>query len=76
YALPIALFYESLRRIGRPTRPLTAFLLTWPVLFLLDEFALRGRLGIRLPVLLTVILLVWIGVLDQRLRKRGTDDAE
>lgn len=76
YALPIALFYESLRCIGRSTRPLTAFLLTWPVLFLLEQFAIRGRLGIRLPVVLTVILLVWIGVQYQRLRKGGTDHAE
>ncbi|MGB9871835.1 MAG: glycosyltransferase family 87 protein, partial [Anaerolineae bacterium] len=60
--LPIALFYDSLRRIGHLTRPLTAFLLSWPVLFFLEPFAIRGRLGIRLPVVLMVVLLTWIGV--------------
>ncbi|MCX8068089.1 MAG: DUF2029 domain-containing protein [Anaerolineae bacterium] len=62
YALPIALFYESLRHLGRPTRPLTAFLMTWPVLFLLEQFVIQGRLGMRLPVVLTLILLGWIVV--------------
>ncbi len=74
YALPVALFYNALRRGGRPTRPLTAFLLTWPVLFLLEQFAIRGRLGIRLPVVLTVILLGWIGVQYHRLQKGERDD--
>ncbi len=56
-ALPIALFYDALRRLGHPTRPLTAFLLSWPVLFLLEQFVVRGRLGVRLPVVLMVILM-------------------
>jgi len=60
--LPVALFYDYLRRTGQPTRPLTAFLLTWPVLFLLEQFAIRGRLGIRLPVVLVTALLVWMGI--------------
>jgi len=60
--LPLALFYDYLRRTGQPTRPLTAFLLTWPVLFLLEQFAIRGRMGIRLPVVLVTALLVWMGV--------------
>jgi hypothetical protein len=60
--LPLTLFYNYLRRTGQPTRPLTAFLLTWPVLFLLEQFAICGRMGIRLPVVLITALLVWIGV--------------
>ncbi len=75
YVLPIVLFYDALRRIGRPTCPLTAFLLTWPVLFLLEEFALRGRLGIRLPVVLTVILLGWVGI-QYIWSKKGANDSE
>ncbi len=71
YALPIVLFYGALHRTGLPTRPLTAFLQAWPVLFLLEPFAIQGRLGIRLPVALTVILLVWIGV-QQGLLSRGS----
>ncbi len=73
YALPVALFYDSLRRLGRPTGPLTGFLMAWPVLFLLEQFAIQGRLGIRLPVVLTVILLGWIGV---QYGKKGADGAE
>ena len=60
--LPVALFYDYLRRTGQPTRPLTAFLLTWPVLSLMGHFAIRDRLGIRLPVALMVVLLAWMGV--------------
>ncbi|MCS7178673.1 MAG: DUF2029 domain-containing protein, partial [Anaerolineae bacterium] len=59
--LPAVLFYDALRRVGRPTRAIAAFLLSWPVLFLLEGFVLRGALGIRLPVLLMVVLLGWIG---------------
>ncbi len=75
YALPIALFYDSLHRLGRPTCPLIGFLMAWPVLFLLEQFAIRGRLGIRLPVVLTVILLGWIAV-QYALKKRDADGAE
>jgi hypothetical protein len=60
--LPIVIFYEYLRRTNRSTRTLTVFLLTWPALFLIEEFVLRGYLGIRLPVVLIFILLVWIGI--------------
>ena len=74
--LPIALFYGFLRRTDQPTRPLTAFLLTWPVLFLLDEFALRGRLSIRIPVALVTILLVWMGVQGLSPRKPTTSGGE
>jgi len=71
--LPAVLFYDAMRRLGRPTRPLTAFLLTWPVLFLLEQFVLQGRLGVRLPVVLIVLLLVWIGRCSalQELEKRS-----
>ncbi len=74
--LPGVLFYDSWYRTGQPTRPLTAFLLTWPVLFLLDEFALNGRLGIRLPVVLMVALLVWMGVQGLSPRKPTTSGGE
>jgi len=74
--LPIALFYGFLRRTDQPTRPLTAFLLTWPVLFLLEQFAIRGRLGIRLPVVMVTALLVWIGVQGLSPRKPPTSRGE
>jgi len=74
--LPIALFYGFLRRTGQPTRPLTAFLLTWPVLFLLEQFAIRGRMGIRLPVVLVTALLVWMGVQGLSPRKPTTSGGE
>lgn len=77
--LPIALFYDSMRRLGCPTRPPTAFpllascfLLAWPVLFLLEQFALQGRLGIRLPVVLMAILLTWLTVQGRPERKAAT----
>lgn len=70
--LPVVLFYGALRRMGRPTRPAAAFLLTWPILFLVEEFALRGALRVRLPVLLMVVLLGWIG-LEGRFWKRQCD---
>jgi hypothetical protein len=61
-ALPVVLFYNFLRRTGQPARAVAAFLLLWPTFFLLDEFALNDRLGIRLPVVLMVALLVWMGI--------------
>ena len=74
--LPLALFYDYLRRTGQPTRPLTAFLLTWPVLFLLEQFAICGRMGIRLPVVLVTALLVWMGVQGLSPRKPTTSGGE
>jgi hypothetical protein len=74
--LPLALFYDYLRRTGQPTRPLTAFLLAWPVLFLLEQFAIRGRMGIRLPVVLVTALLVWMGVQGLSPRKPTTSGGE
>jgi hypothetical protein len=74
--LPVVLFYDSLYRTGKRTCPLTAFLLTWPVLFLLDEFALRGRLSIRIPVVLITALLVWMGVQGLSPRKPTTSGGE
>ncbi|RME35361.1 MAG: DUF2029 domain-containing protein [Thermoflexia bacterium] len=50
---------EAQCRMGRPIRPMALFLLSWPILFLVEEFALRGALHIRVPVILMVILLVW-----------------
>lgn len=60
-ALPAVLFYDALRRTGCPTRTAAAFLLSWPLLAFMEEFALRGILGIRLPVLLMAILAGWAG---------------
>ncbi|MDW8067655.1 MAG: glycosyltransferase family 87 protein [Anaerolineae bacterium] len=57
--LPGVLFYDARRRVGRPTRAVAVFLLSWPVLFLLEELVLQGALGIRLPVGLMGVLTGW-----------------
>jgi len=61
YLLPIILFLNYLRRTGQSTRTLVPFLLTWPALFLVEQFLLQGRLGVRLPVILVSVLLAWMG---------------
>lgn len=64
--LPAILFYDVWRYAPKLRVAAAAFLLSWPVLFLLEEFYLRGRLGIRLPVVLITVLLVWIGWMGWR----------
>ncbi len=74
--LPAALYHNYLHRTGQPTRPLTAFLMTWPVLFLLGQFVVRDRLGIRLPVVLVTVLLVWMGIQGLSPRKIAVSGGE
>lgn len=59
--LPAVLFYDTWRHAPKLRAAAAAFLLSWPMLFLLEQFYLRGRLGVRLPVVLVTVLLVWMG---------------
>jgi len=59
--LPALLFYRYLRQRNLPRGPYTAFVLSWPLLFLFSEFTVGGSLGIRGPVVAMGVLLIWIG---------------
>jgi hypothetical protein len=60
YLAPAILFYDFLRRNGRPRRALAGFLLLCPLFFLFTEFNLGASLGLRGPVLAAGVLLGWI----------------
>lgn len=59
--LPATLFYTYLRPRGPGAHTAAYFLLSWPIIFLIDEFLLQKALLVRLPVLLTLTLLIWTG---------------
>jgi hypothetical protein len=59
--LPAILFYAYLRQRDLPQRAYAAFVLSCPLLFLASEFTIKGNLGIRIPTLMMVALVVWMG---------------
>src|SRR5207237_8158585 len=58
---PLMLFYIYLRERQLPCRAYACFVLSCPALFLLAEFTIDGRLGIRVPVVVMVMLMPWMG---------------
>ncbi|MGQ9467141.1 MAG: glycosyltransferase family 87 protein [Anaerolineae bacterium] len=66
--LPAVLFYDAWRCAPKLKAAAASFLLSWPVLFLLEEFLFRGSLGVRLPVLLMAVLLVWMRWMAWKIR--------
>jgi hypothetical protein len=58
---PALLFYLYLRQRGLPQRAFAFWALSCPLVVLAGEFALGGSLGIRLPVVMMLILLFWVG---------------
>ena len=58
---PAALFYAYLRQRQLPRRAYAVFVLSCPLLFLIAEAALGGKLGIRIPTLAMVVLAIWMG---------------
>jgi hypothetical protein len=56
---PAVLFYEYLRQNKLPRRAYGIFLWLCPLVFLLGEFTVQDRLGIRLPVIAIIISLAW-----------------
>ncbi len=69
YLLPVVLLLNFMRRTGQSIRALMLFLMSWPLLFLLDAFFFQGRLGIRTPVLLVVVLLAWMAWIGWNARR-------
>jgi hypothetical protein len=57
---PAALFYDYLCRRGLSRRVYASFLLLCPTLFIVSEFTIGGRLGIRITVLAMIVLTCWI----------------
>ena len=61
FIAPAALFYDYLQRSSTPQRAYAAFVLLCPLIFLVSEFTIGGRLGIRVPVAALLILIFWMG---------------
>jgi len=59
--VPALLFYVYLQRRDKPCHAYATFVLSCPAIFLISEFALRGSLGIRVPVIAMMVLAVWMG---------------
>ena len=57
---PALLFYSYRRECNLPREAYAAFVLVCPILFLVGEFLIGDRLGIRLPVVAMLVLLVWM----------------
>jgi hypothetical protein len=66
----MVLFYEFLRRDGRPRYTFFMFAAFSPLLFFLSDFVVDGALGIRIPVLVMIVLGLWMGktYLETRVR--------
>ncbi|MFZ6027517.1 MAG: glycosyltransferase family 87 protein [Chloroflexota bacterium] len=59
--MPALLFYEYLRRMNLPRKTYGVFLWACLPLFLVGEFSIQARLGIRLPVVAMLVLFGWSG---------------
>ncbi len=70
--IPMVLFYEFLRRDGRPRYTFFIFAALCPLLFFLSDFVVDGALGIRMPVLVMIVLGVWMGKIYLETRMRHT----
>jgi hypothetical protein len=57
---PATLFYSYLRQHDLRRRAYAAFILSCPVVFLISEFFIRDRLGIRIPVLAMIVIMIWV----------------
>ncbi len=60
--LPALLFLIYYHEKGLSRRSLGAFCVAAPFLFLIGEYLIQDRLSIRIPVLLMVAFLVWLGM--------------
>lgn len=58
---PALLFYTYLRQRDLPRGAYAAFVLLCPLVFLISEFFIRGKLGIQIPVLVMIVLAAWMG---------------
>jgi len=68
---PAALFYDYLQRNNIPRRAYSCFLVLCPLISLVSEFTFGIKLGVRIPVLLILILLVWIIIAFIKVRQHG-----
>ena len=71
-ALPAILFYNYLRRRELPYRAYAAFALCCPAVFLIAEFTIGSKLGLRIPVWAIMILLVWMAFTLWKESKHGS----
>jgi len=60
YIAPAVLFYSYLRQRKLPRRSFVVWALTCPVIVLVSEFTIGASLGIRAPVVMMTILMVWM----------------
>jgi hypothetical protein len=59
---PAVYFYNYLHRSNLPQRAYATFIVLCPLLFLISEFTIGSKLGIRFPVLAMIVLLMWITI--------------
>jgi Glycosyltransferase family 87 len=71
-AFPAILFYNYLRRRELPYRAYAAFVLCCPAVFLISEFTIGYKLGLRIPVLAMMILMVWMAFALWKESKHGS----
>ena len=71
---PTVLFYAYLRERDLPRRAYAAFVLCWPLLFLISECVIAESLRVRPPVVVMAVLGVWMSkYLVDELRARRVD---
>ena len=76
WVAPALLCYIYLRRRALPRTGYALFVLTWPLLILLEQFGFHGRLGIRVPILAMAVLLCWMGWLLLSVNRLNRRDLE
>jgi hypothetical protein len=57
---PTVLFYAYLRERNLPRRAYAAFVLCWPLLFLISECVIAESLRVRPPVVVMAVLVLWM----------------
>jgi hypothetical protein len=70
---PALLFYIYLKQRKKGEKTLAAFLLLCPLLFVISEYTIGSSLGIRIPTLVMILLLVWMGIMLVEEKKRSAD---
>jgi hypothetical protein len=66
---PATFFYLYLRKCHLPSFNYVTFVLGCPMIFLLAESTIGGKLGIRIPTLALIILTIWVGLALNNERK-------
>ncbi len=68
---PATLFYIYLRHRQLPSLTYVILALACPVIFLIGENTLGGKLGIRIPTLIFIILMIWVALALKNERRRA-----